>query len=177
MDEIAACPADFSVRARIESAHGWALAGLGVAMTLGEGIGLGFLVLVGLIVALRSRALQPVAPIALAPAAGLALWAVAGAFAWIWGGYGILDLGEVGRWTGNPDGLLSSSHGAGRTMSRGEARRRINPKQLRKELDGVWFARGHVGRKNDVFSQLRWVAPRYITPKTLRVWCRRKTRR
>ncbi len=35
--------------------------------------------------------------------------------------------------------LRSSSHGAGRAMSRGEAAKRVSPKQLAREMRGVWF--------------------------------------
>jgi tRNA-splicing ligase RtcB len=35
--------------------------------------------------------------------------------------------------------LMSSSHGAGRVMSRGEASRRISVRQLHRELEGVWY--------------------------------------
>ncbi|MBN1612635.1 MAG: RtcB family protein, partial [Polyangiaceae bacterium] len=35
--------------------------------------------------------------------------------------------------------LRSSSHGAGRTMSRGAARRRITVAKLERQMDGIWF--------------------------------------
>jgi tRNA-splicing ligase RtcB len=35
--------------------------------------------------------------------------------------------------------LSSSSHGAGRAMSRGEAAQHVSPKQLAREMRGVWF--------------------------------------
>ncbi len=35
--------------------------------------------------------------------------------------------------------LCSSSHGAGRALSRGEARQRISQRQLEREMDGVWY--------------------------------------
>jgi tRNA-splicing ligase RtcB (3'-phosphate/5'-hydroxy nucleic acid ligase) len=35
--------------------------------------------------------------------------------------------------------LCSSSHGAGRVLSRGEAMRRISQRQLEREMEGVWF--------------------------------------
>jgi tRNA-splicing ligase RtcB len=35
--------------------------------------------------------------------------------------------------------LCSSSHGAGRALSRGEAAKRISPRQLVREMRGVWF--------------------------------------
>jgi tRNA-splicing ligase RtcB (3'-phosphate/5'-hydroxy nucleic acid ligase) len=39
--------------------------------------------------------------------------------------------------------LASSSHGAGRALSRGEAAQRIGPRQLGREMRGVWFANRH----------------------------------
>ena len=43
----------------------------------------------------------------------------------------------VGR--GHAEALRSSSHGAGRCMSRGEARRRISLERFRDETAGIWF--------------------------------------
>jgi tRNA-splicing ligase RtcB len=40
---------------------------------------------------------------------------------------------------GHPASLCSSSHGAGRCMARGEARRRIAAQELLAQLRGVWF--------------------------------------
>jgi tRNA-splicing ligase RtcB len=40
---------------------------------------------------------------------------------------------------GNADSLCSSSHGAGRAMSRDEARRRVSTRNLSRQLHGVWF--------------------------------------
>jgi tRNA-splicing ligase RtcB len=40
---------------------------------------------------------------------------------------------------GEPAALCSSSHGAGRVMSRSDARRRIARKRLLEDVDGVWF--------------------------------------
>jgi tRNA-splicing ligase RtcB len=40
---------------------------------------------------------------------------------------------------GNPDALCSSAHGAGRRLSRTEARRLIAARDLGRELRGVWF--------------------------------------
>lgn len=39
----------------------------------------------------------------------------------------------------HPDALASSAHGAGRALSRAEARRRIPARQLLREATGVWF--------------------------------------
>jgi tRNA-splicing ligase RtcB len=40
---------------------------------------------------------------------------------------------------GNVESLCSSSHGAGRALSRDEARRRIGARDVRRQLQGVWF--------------------------------------
>jgi len=40
---------------------------------------------------------------------------------------------------GHPAALASSAHGAGRAMSRSEARRRVGLRQLEQEVSGVWF--------------------------------------
>ncbi|HOB74555.1 MAG TPA: RtcB family protein [Phycisphaerae bacterium] len=40
---------------------------------------------------------------------------------------------------GCPESLRSSSHGAGRAMSREEARRRISVKEVQRQMQGVWF--------------------------------------
>jgi tRNA-splicing ligase RtcB len=40
---------------------------------------------------------------------------------------------------GESRSLESCSHGAGRRMSRGEAKRKISPARFERELDGVWF--------------------------------------
>jgi tRNA-splicing ligase RtcB len=40
---------------------------------------------------------------------------------------------------GHPNALCSSSHGAGRALSRDEARRRIGARDVRRQLQGVWF--------------------------------------
>jgi tRNA-splicing ligase RtcB len=53
------------------------------------------------------------------------------------GSMGTRSFHVAGR--GQPDSLCSSSHGAGRAMSRDEARRRISTKELRRQLLGVWF--------------------------------------
>ena len=50
---------------------------------------------------------------------------------------------------GEPRSLCSSSHGAGRAMARGEARRRIGIKQLRREMSGVAFDERLVDRLRD----------------------------
>jgi tRNA-splicing ligase RtcB (3'-phosphate/5'-hydroxy nucleic acid ligase) len=40
---------------------------------------------------------------------------------------------------GHPGALCSSAHGAGRALSRAEARRRIGARTLLREVSGVWF--------------------------------------
>ncbi|MFI5379869.1 MAG: RtcB family protein [Tepidisphaerales bacterium] len=60
-------------------------------------------------------------------------------------GQSVLIPGSMGTATfhaqgqGNADSLSSSSHGAGRALSRQEARRRIGEKDVRRQLDGVCF--------------------------------------
>lgn len=43
----------------------------------------------------------------------------------------------IGR--GCSEALRSSSHGAGRTMSRSEARRKISSNSLKQQMEGIWF--------------------------------------
>jgi tRNA-splicing ligase RtcB len=50
---------------------------------------------------------------------------------------------------GHPDALASSSHGAGRAMSRGDARRRISVRDVERQLSGVWFDRRLIGELRD----------------------------
>jgi len=53
------------------------------------------------------------------------------------GSMGTASYHVTGRgWAGS---LCSSSHGAGRAMRRGEAARAISPRQLLREMRGVWF--------------------------------------
>jgi tRNA-splicing ligase RtcB len=47
---------------------------------------------------------------------------------------------------GCPASLCSSSHGAGRAMSRDAARRAITPRELERQMRGVWFDRRHAHR-------------------------------
>jgi tRNA-splicing ligase RtcB len=57
------------------------------------------------------------------------------------GSMGTMSLHTLGR--GNEASLCSSSHGAGRAMSRELARRRIGLADLERQMRGVWFdARG-----------------------------------
>jgi tRNA-splicing ligase RtcB len=66
------------------------------------------------------------------------------------GSMGTSSFHVTGR--GCADALCSSSHGAGRELSRAEACRKISPRQVQRELEGVWFDHCHV-------SQLRDEAP------------------
>lgn len=50
---------------------------------------------------------------------------------------------------GCAESLCSSSHGAGRAMSRGEAAQRVSPKQLAREMRGVWFDERHAAHLCD----------------------------
>jgi tRNA-splicing ligase RtcB (3'-phosphate/5'-hydroxy nucleic acid ligase) len=53
--------------------------------------------------------------------------------------------GSMGTWSfhtcgrGEPGSLRSSSHGAGRAMSRSEARARIRRRDFERDVEGVWF--------------------------------------
>ncbi len=53
------------------------------------------------------------------------------------GSMGTASYHVTGR--GHPDSLMSSSHGAGRRMSRSDASRRIRAQQFERELSGVWY--------------------------------------
>jgi tRNA-splicing ligase RtcB len=57
------------------------------------------------------------------------------------GSMGTTSYHVTGR--GAVDSLCSSSHGAGRAMSRGEAAQAISPRQLAREMRGVWFDTSH----------------------------------
>lgn len=60
------------------------------------------------------------------------------------GSMGSASYHVLGR--GCPDSLLSSSHGAGRAMSREQARRRIRPRDAERAMADVWFDRRRLGR-------------------------------
>ncbi|HEX4142197.1 MAG TPA: RtcB family protein [Pirellulales bacterium] len=53
----------------------------------------------------------------------------------------------IGR--GNEAALCSSSHGAGRELSRGEASKKINTRRLEREMEGVWFDHRHAALLRD----------------------------
>ena len=76
-----------------------------------------------------------------------ALSARAGELGIVPGSMGTESYHTVGR--GHPESLCSSSHGAGRTMSRGEARKRISTRDLNRQMRGVWFDEGVASRLRD----------------------------
>jgi tRNA-splicing ligase RtcB (3'-phosphate/5'-hydroxy nucleic acid ligase) len=53
----------------------------------------------------------------------------------------------VGR--GEAESLCSSSHGAGRQFSRGEASKKINVRRLEREMEGIWFDHRHIALLRD----------------------------
>ncbi len=63
--------------------------------------------------------------------------------------------GSMGSWSFHVEGrgcaasLCSSSHGAGRRLPRGEAMRRIAPRELERQLDGVHFPREQAAALRD----------------------------
>lgn len=50
---------------------------------------------------------------------------------------------------GVAEGLYSSSHGAGRALSRSEARRRISLREFERRMHGVWYDRHLAPRLRD----------------------------
>lgn len=79
-----------------------------------------------------------------------AIMAQAGVEGIIPGSMGTASYHVEGR--GHATSLCSSSHGAGRVLSRGEAHRVIRAEQFRREMRGIWFDQRHL-------SQLRDEAP------------------
>ncbi|MEO0811586.1 MAG: O-antigen ligase family protein [Myxococcota bacterium] len=71
---------------------------LAVAMTLGEGVGLGALGLLAAAMWRRRNEDTHWDSVALYPALGIGIWLGAGVLAWVLGGYGVMDIGEIGRW-------------------------------------------------------------------------------
>ncbi len=63
------------------------------------------------------------------------------------GSMGTLSVHVEGR--GHADALLSSAHGAGRSLSRGEAARRISVGALTRQMEGVWFDHRLAARLRD----------------------------
>ncbi len=70
--------------------------------------------------------------------------AAVGEWSIIPGSMGTVSYHVTGR--GNRDALRSCSHGAGRAMSRTEARNAITVKQLIRDMRGVHYDRTHIGR-------------------------------
>jgi tRNA-splicing ligase RtcB len=63
------------------------------------------------------------------------------------GSMGSASFHVVGR--GEESALTSSSHGAGREFSRGEASKKINVRRLEREMHGVWFDHRHAALLRD----------------------------
>jgi tRNA-splicing ligase RtcB (3'-phosphate/5'-hydroxy nucleic acid ligase) len=63
------------------------------------------------------------------------------------GSMGTASFHVVGR--GVEEALCSSSHGAGREFSRGDAVKRMNVRRLEREMRGVWFDHRHAARIRD----------------------------
>ena len=76
-----------------------------------------------------------------------ALSAQAGEAGVIPGSMGSASFHTLGR--GLPESLCSSSHGAGRAMSRTEASQQIGERQLLAEMRGVWFDQRQAGQLRD----------------------------
>ncbi|MDH5667707.1 MAG: RtcB family protein [Nitrospira sp.] len=76
-----------------------------------------------------------------------AIWAGAGVKGIIPGSMGTASYHVEGR--GHEASLQSSSHGAGRLLSRRDARRTIRIDQLKREMRGVWFDQRHLSRLCD----------------------------
>jgi tRNA-splicing ligase RtcB len=76
-----------------------------------------------------------------------ALSAAAGEPGVIPGSMGSASFHVIGR--GEESALCSSSHGAGRELSRGEASKKINVKRLEREMQGVWFDHRHAAQLRD----------------------------
>ena len=53
------------------------------------------------------------------------------------GSMGTLSFHVEGR--GAEESLCSSAHGAGRALSRGEARAKVTERALQRQMEGVWF--------------------------------------
>ncbi|HUY89120.1 MAG TPA: RtcB family protein [Pirellulales bacterium] len=63
------------------------------------------------------------------------------------GSMGTASFHTLGR--GLPESLCSSSHGAGRALSRSEAVKKIGERQLTREMRGVWFNERQAGKLRD----------------------------
>jgi tRNA-splicing ligase RtcB len=60
---------------------------------------------------------------------------------------GSLSFHVEGR--GHEDSLCSSAHGAGRALSRTKARGKVNERELRRQMEGVWYDTRLTGRLLD----------------------------
>jgi len=76
-----------------------------------------------------------------------ALSAVEGEAGMIPGSMGSVSFHATGR--GCKDALCSSSHGAGRAMSRGQAAETITTRQLQREMQGIWYSARQADRLHD----------------------------
>ena len=63
------------------------------------------------------------------------------------GSMGTASFHVVGR--GDQEALCSSSHGAGRALSRAEGAKKINVRRLEREMHGVWFDHRHAAMLRD----------------------------
>ena len=63
------------------------------------------------------------------------------------GSMGSLSFHVEGR--GHEDALCSSAHGAGRAFSRTEARGKVSERDLRRQMEGVWYDSRLVGKLRD----------------------------
>ncbi len=85
------------------------------------------------------------------------------------GSMGTASFHTLGR--GCSESLCSSSHGAGRALSRAAAARTIGKRQLLDEMQGVWFDQRHArslrdeapSAYKDIFAVMRAAAPHPIT--------------
>jgi tRNA-splicing ligase RtcB len=76
-----------------------------------------------------------------------ALSAAEGEVGVIPGSMGSASFHVTGR--GQASSLCSSSHGAGRELSRGEAAKRISARRVEQEMQGVWFDHRHAAALRD----------------------------
>ena len=63
------------------------------------------------------------------------------------GSMGTLSFHVEGR--GNEDALCSSAHGAGRALSRTAARAKVTERELRRQMEGVWYDSRLAGQLRD----------------------------
>lgn len=63
------------------------------------------------------------------------------------GSMGTLSFHVEGR--GNTASLCSSAHGAGRALSRTEAHQKVSERELRRQMEGVWYESRYAGQLRD----------------------------